>query len=51
MKSFSIREQKQNELQWWGEQRISAFHQGDDAYRLQCELTIDRLTKEIREDE
>lgn len=51
MKSFSIREQKQNELQWWGEQRIFALNHGDDAYRLQCELTIDRLTKEIREED
>ena len=50
MKSFSIREQKQNELQWWGEQRISALNQGDDTYRLHCEKMINRLTKEIKGD-
>ena len=49
MKSFTIIEQKQNELQWWGEQRIGALHAGDDKYRVQCEQTIDRLTKEIKE--
>ena len=48
MKQYSITEQKQNELQWWGEQRIGALHNGDTKYMAQCEATIDRLTKEIR---
>lgn len=49
IKNYSIKEQKQNELQWWGEQRIASLHARDDKYRAQCEITIDRLTKEIRE--
>lgn len=49
LKNISIKEQKQNELQWWGEQRLCAYNEGDYMYRLQCEQTIDRLTKEIRE--
>ena len=44
MRNYSIKEQKQNELQWWGEQRLCAYNEGDHMYR-QCEQTIDRLTK------
>lgn len=49
LKSINLKEQKQNELQWWGEQRIGALHDGDKLYQLQCEQTIDRLTNEIKD--
>lgn len=47
IKNYSVKEQKQNELQWWGEQRMGAIQNFDEKYQRQCEIVMEKLTKEI----
>lgn len=37
----------QNELQWWGEQKLLATQEGDLVYAKECEDNIQKLLKDI----
>ncbi len=37
----------QNELQWWGEQKLLATQEGDLVYAKECEENIQKLIKDI----
>ena len=37
----------QNELQWWGEQKLTATQEGDLVYARECEENIQKLIKDI----
>ena len=37
----------QNELQWWGEQKLLATQEGDLVYVKECEDNIQKLIKDI----
>jgi len=47
IKSYSEVEQMQNELQWWGEQKTLALHDGDLKYMNECKENEKKLTQEI----
>ena len=49
LKSYSVIEQMQNELQWWEEQKISAINVNDLQYVKECQENIKLLLKDIRE--
>ena len=38
----------QNELQWWGEQKLTATQEGDLIYARECEENIQKLLKDIQ---
>tara|TARA_S200002703_G_scaffold158146_2_gene167754 strand:- start:1640 stop:1795 length:156 start_codon:yes stop_codon:yes gene_type:complete len=38
----------QNELQWWGEQKLQAIQEGDLLYSRECEKNIQKLLKDIQ---
>ena len=37
----------QNELQWWGEQKLTAIQESDLVYAQECEKNIQKLIKDI----
>ena len=37
----------QNELQWWGEQKLTAIQENDLVYANECENNIQKLIKDI----
>jgi hypothetical protein len=37
----------QNELQWWGEQKLLAIQESDLVYASECETNIQKLIKDI----
>lgn len=37
----------QNELQWWGEQKLRATQENDLVYAHECEENIQKLIKDI----
>lgn len=46
--AVSTKEQLQNELQWWGEQKLKATQEGDLVYVHECENNIKKLLKDIQ---
>jgi hypothetical protein len=38
----------QNELQWWGEQKLTAIQEKDLVYAHECENNIQKLIKDIQ---
>ena len=49
LKSYSVIEQMQNELQWWEEQKMSAMDVRDLKYAKECEDNVEALLNDIRE--
>lgn len=47
IKNYSEVEQLQNELQWWGEQKIQAFQEGDLKYMNECIEAEKQLIEDI----
>ena len=47
IKNYSEIEQLQNELQWWGEQKLQAFQQGDLKYMNECREAEKELIEDI----
>ena len=47
IKNYSEIEQIQNELQWWGEQKLQAFQEGDLKYMNECREAEKKLIEEI----
>lgn len=47
MNQYSEIEQLQNELQWWGEQKLKAFQEGDLKYMMECKENESKLMKDI----
>jgi hypothetical protein len=47
IKNYSEIEQLQNELQWWGEQKLQAFQQGDLKYMNECREAEKQLIEDI----
>jgi len=47
IKNYSEIEQLQNELQWWGEQKLQAFQQGDLKYMNECREMEKQLIEDI----
>ena len=37
----------QNELQWWGEQKLTAIQESDLVYAQECEKNIQKLIKDM----
>ena len=48
LKSYSVIEQMQNELQWWEEQKMSATSTNDLQYVKECQENIKSLLSDIR---
>jgi len=47
MNQYSEIEQLQNELQWWGEQKLHAIQQNDLQYVMECKENEGKLMKDI----
>lgn len=47
IKNYSEVEQMQNELQWWGEQKLAAINEGDLQYVSECKENEQKLIDEI----
>ena len=47
IKNYSEIEQLQNELQWWGEQKLQAFQQCDLKYMNECREAEKQLIEDI----
>lgn len=47
IKEYAEIEQLQNELQWWGEQKIQAFQEGDIKYMNECIEAEKQLIEDI----
>jgi hypothetical protein len=47
IKNYSEIEQLQNELQWWGEQKLQAFQEGDLKYMNECREAEKQLIEDI----
>lgn len=47
IKNYSEVEQLQNELQWWGEQKLQAFQSGDLKYMNECREMEKQLIEDI----
>ena len=45
--NYSEVQQLQNELQWWGEQKLQAFQQGDLKYMNECREAEKQLIEDI----
>ena len=39
----------QNELQWWGEQKLLATQENDLVYAKECETNIQKLLTDIKQ--
>jgi|SaaInl74LU_5_DNA_1037368.scaffolds.fasta_scaffold01341_11 hypothetical protein len=47
IKSYTTKEQMQNELQWWEEQKLFAIQEKDLKYVRECEDNIKSLLNDI----
>ena len=47
LNNYSEIEQMQNELQWWGEEKMAAIQSNDLQYVLECKENEQKLIQEI----